>query len=79
MAQALKRFPQILRHQAVVGNAGGKERLTLRIETNGPVDVGSVGAAFQEGVKLRPTVTILGLGETIPEGAPALVDERTYD
>jgi len=79
VAQALKRFPQILRHQVLVGNAGGKETLTLRIETNGPVDAGIVGAAFQEGVKLRPTVTILGLGETIPEGAPALVDERTYD
>ena len=79
VALALKRFPQILRHQVVVGNADGKETLTLRIETNGPVDVGTVGAAFQDGVKLRPTVTILGLGETIPEGAPALVDERTYD
>jgi phenylacetate-CoA ligase len=75
----MSRFPQILRHQVVVGNAGGKEALTLRIETNGPADPSVVGAAFQEVVKLRPVVVTLGLGETIPEGAPALVDERTYD
>lgn len=79
VAQAMKRFPQILRHQVVVGNEGGKESLTLRIETNGPVDHGAIGGAFQEVIKLRPVVVTLGLGETIPEGAPALVDERTYD
>ena len=79
VAQAMSRFPQILRHQVVVGNADGKESLTLRLETNGPADAGVVGAAFQEAIKLRPAVVILGLGETIPEGAPALVDERTYD
>ena len=79
VAQAMSRFPQILRHQVVVGNAEGKETLTLRIETNGPADPGAVGAAFQEVIKLRPVVATLGLGETIPEGAPALVDERTYD
>ena len=79
VAQAMSRFPQILRHQVVVGNADGKESLTLRLETNGPADAGVVGAAFQEAIKLRPAVVILGLGETIPEGAAALVDERTYD
>jgi phenylacetate-CoA ligase len=79
VAAAMTRFPQILRHQVVVGNPGGKDRLTLRIETTGPVDTIEVAAAFQETAKLRPAVTVLGLGETIPEGAPALVDERTYD
>ena len=58
---------------------GGKDSLTLRIETNAPVDTAAVAAAFQEAAKLRPAVTVLGLDETIPEGAPALVDERTYD
>jgi phenylacetate-CoA ligase len=79
VAQAMRRFPQILRHQVVVGNAGGKDSLALRIETNGPVDTAEVAAAFQEAAKLRPAVTVLGLGETIPDGAPPLVDERTYD
>lgn len=79
VAQAMRRFPQILRHQVVVGNAAGKDSLVLRIETNGPVETGEVAAAFQEAAKLRPAVTVLGLGETIPESAPALVDERTYD
>lgn len=79
VAQAMSRFPQILRHQVVVGNAGGKETLTLRIETTGPVDPGTVGAAFQETVKLRPVVVPLGPEESIPEGAAALVDERTFD
>lgn len=79
VAQAMSRFPQILRHQVVVGNAGGKETLTLRIETTGPVDPGAVGAAFQETVKLRPVVVPLGPEESIPEGAAALVDERTFD
>ena len=63
----------------VVGNPGGKETLTLRIEPNGPAEPGAVGAGFQEVIKLRPVVVTLGPGETIPEGAPALVDERTYD
>ena len=79
VAQAMSRFPQILRHQVVVDNKEGKENLTLRIETSGPADPPTVGAAFQETIKLRPAVVILGQGETIPEGAPALVDERTYD
>jgi len=79
VAAAMARFPQILRHQVVVDNAGGRDNLTLRIETNGPVDTAAVAAAFQETAKLRPAVTVLGLGETIPEGGPALVDERTYD
>ena len=79
VAGAMTRFPMILRHQIVVGNAGGKDSLTLRIETNGPVDTAAVAAAFQEAAKLRPAVTVLGLDETIPEGAPALVDERTFD
>ena len=79
VAQAMRRFPQILRHQVVVGNAAGKDSLVLRIETNGPVETGEVAAAFQEAAKLRPAVTVLGLGETIPESAPALVDERTYE
>ena len=79
VAQAMRGFPQILRHQVVVGNADGKDSLVLRIETNGPVDTSAVAAAFQETAKLRPAVTVLGLGETIPEGSPALVDERTYD
>lgn len=79
VAQSLTRFPQILRHQVVVGNLGGKDSLTLRVETNGPVDTGAVAAAFQEGVKLRPSVVVLGLGETIAPGSPALVDERIYE
>jgi phenylacetate-CoA ligase len=79
VAAAMTQFPMILRHQIVVGNAGGRDSLALRIETNGPVDTASVAAAFQEAAKLRPAVVVLGLGETIPDGAPALVDERTYD
>lgn len=79
VAQALSRFPQILRHQLLVDNKGGKEGLTLRIETTGPADPAAIGAAFQETIKLRPAVVVLGQGESIPEGAPALVDERTYD
>ncbi len=79
VAQAMSRFPQILRHQVVVANREGKESLILRIETNGPADPGAVGAAFQELIKLRPVVITLDLGETIPEGAAPLVDERTYD
>jgi len=79
VAQAMARFPQVLKHQIVIDNVDGKDSLTLRIETNGPLDQGAVAAAFQEAAKLRPAVKILGLGETIPESAPALVDERKYD
>lgn len=79
VAQALARFTQIIRHQVVIDNPGGKDGLTLRLETNGPIEPGEVGAAFQEALKLRPAVQVLGLGEIIPDGAPALVDNRRYD
>jgi len=79
MAQALATFPQIVRYQLVIGNAGGKETLDLCIQTSAELDSGALGAAFQEVLKLRPAVRILGAGESIPENAPALVDERKYE
>ncbi len=79
VAQTLARFPQIVRHQVVVDNVSGKAGLTLRVETSGPLDTAQVASVFQEHLKLRPTVIVLGLGDMIPEGAPPLVDNRKYD
>lgn len=79
MTLALAKFPQIVRYQLVLRNDGGKETLDLRVQANAELDSGAVGAAFQETLKLRPAVRILEAGETIAEGAPALVDDRKYE
>lgn len=82
VAQVMAGFPQILRHQVHIGNAGGKDSLSLRIQVqgaSGAVDPAEVGAAFQAALKLRPAVTVLPPGESLPENAPPLVDERKYD
>lgn len=79
VAQVMARFPQIVRHQVVIDNAKGKDGLTLRVQAADTLDPAEVSAAFQDGLKLRPAVTILPAGETIPDGAPALVDDRKYD
>lgn len=79
VAQVMAHFPQIARHQVVIDNAKGKDGLTLRIQATASVDPAEVGAAFQEGLKLRPAVIVLSGEEHIPDGAPALVDERKYD
>lgn len=78
-APVLANIPGIERWQIVVSNPGGRDTLTLRIQASGPVDEGSVAAAFQQALKLRPAVEVLDQGTELDENAPHLKDERIFD
>ncbi|MGL1861080.1 MAG: AMP-binding protein [Pseudodesulfovibrio sp.] len=71
-------YPQAANWQISVTNPGGRDILTVAIETKDTIDTDKFGADFQAIMKLMPVVEIVALG-TIPENAPKLVDERTYD
>ncbi len=73
-----QKYPQAANWQIRVTNPGGRDILTVAIETNDPIDIDKFGADFQAIMKLMPAVEIVALG-AIPENAPKLVDERTYD
>jgi len=79
VAQAMCRVPPVARWQVVVSNPKGKDRLELRVELSEAVEPEKIQAVFQEGLKLRPEVKILGNEERLAENAPPLVDERTYE
>lgn len=78
VGQVMAQFPVVRRWQVRVTNPKGKDRLGLVLELAGPVNEGAVRAAFQEQLKLRPELDILAAGESLPQGAPTLVDNRTY-
>jgi phenylacetate-CoA ligase len=52
--------------------------LVVVAETAQPFDTESFEADFQALMKLRPVVETCAPG-TLPENAPRLVDERTFD
>lgn len=87
VGQVMCRFPQVARWQVVVSNPKGKDRLELHLEMSeagdipveGQLDTARIQVVFQENLKLRPEVTVLAQGQDLPEDAPALVDERTYE
>ncbi|TVR00840.1 MAG: phenylacetate--CoA ligase family protein [Desulfovibrionales bacterium] len=87
VSQVLTRFPQVARWQVVVSNPKGKDRLELHLELRenaghspeAALDTARLQVVFQESLKLRPEVTVLAQGQGLPEGAPALVDQRTYE
>ena len=62
-----------------VTNPGGRDVLELKLVLAGPLDEGEFVQAFQSVCKLRPALVILDPGRSLPENAPALVDERTFD
>ena len=78
VAEVMQDFPQIKAWQVVVSNPGGKDHLKVILELSGELDQERFVAAFQGHLKLRPAVEILE-GGGLPEGAPQLVDERTWD
>jgi phenylacetate-CoA ligase len=78
-AEVCARFPAIRRFQIVVENPGGKDSLALVLETCGDLDQDAFVRAFQDRLKLRPTLRVLPAGDCLPEGAKALVDNRTFE
>jgi len=78
-AEVMQMFPQIKAWQIVVSNPKGKDTLTVKLAVQNDLDQGRFIAKFQERLKLRPQVELLPAGESLPEGAPSLVDERKWD
>ncbi|XPV75718.1 MAG: phenylacetate--CoA ligase family protein [Desulfovibrio sp.] len=83
VAEVVATFPQIVKHQIVITNEGGRDLLTLKIQLDptakATFDEHDFIPAFQEKAKLRPALHILDESEIIEEGSPALVDSRTYE
>jgi len=78
-AEVAARFPAIRRFQIVAENPGGKDRLTVVLETCGDLDPEAFAKAFQDRLKLRPALRVLPAGEHLSEDAKALVDNRTFE
>ncbi|WP_461211177.1 phenylacetate--CoA ligase family protein [Desulfocurvus sp. DL9XJH121] len=79
VAEVMALFPQIQEWRLVVDNPRGRDVLELRLSLSGPLDQPALVTAFQERIKLRPGLTILGPNETLDPGAPRLEDRRVFE
>jgi phenylacetate-CoA ligase len=84
VSEAISRFPQVSKYQAVVTRIGFRDKLILKIELAGQgVDRESLkvelGKAFQNICRLRVDEFEFIPTGTIPESAKVIVDERTYE
>ena len=79
VAEVVRDFPEIVRHQVLITNEGGKDKLTLRLMVDGALDEKAFIPEFQNRIKLRPFMEILSGGKAIEEDAAPLVDKRTYE
>ncbi|MHC1789920.1 phenylacetate--CoA ligase family protein [Solidesulfovibrio sp.] len=77
-AEVVRDYPAIADWQIVVTNPGGRDALEVRLCCREPLDTAAFAASFQARLKLRPAVTVLPAGETLPQGAPKLTDQRRF-
>ncbi len=75
VAEAVAGVEAVKRWQVVVENPGGRDALFLDVVA-GDLDEAALVAACQAVIKLRPVVRRV---DSLPEGAPSLVDNRTFD
>ena len=80
LAQVLGNRPDVRRYQGVVTRIAHRDELTVRVEPapSTQPDPDELAALLREVLKLRVAVEIVPAG-TLPEDAPPLVDERTWD
>lgn len=79
LAQVLGAAPRVTRYRAIVSRAGHRDQLTVQVEGDDETsDVAPLAAALQEVIKVRADVVVVPAG-TIPEEAPVLQDERTWE
>lgn len=77
-AAIMAKYPQVSGWQIQVTNPGGRDSLTVVLETKDNISTDEFAADFQAVMKLKPVVETAAPG-TLPEAAPRLVDTRTYD
>jgi len=73
-----QKYSKVTNWQIRVKNPDGRDMLVVLVETGMELDVEAFSADFQSIMKLKPVVETVEPG-TIPEDAPKLVDERTFD
>ncbi len=79
VAVALAALPQVRRYQLVVSREGHQDRLTARVEGEaGEPTARAVADRLREITRLRAEVEMLPPG-SLPEDAPAIVDERRWE
>lgn len=83
VAAVLSRFPEIVRHQAIITRAGNRDNIDLRVEYHGRVDeegmTQSIMTCFQDVCRLKvDNVTFLPEG-ALPEKIKAVLDERKWE
>lgn len=76
-ATVVARFPAVACWQIRVDNPGGRDRLRVCLRAGEGFDASAFAKAFQDVCKLRPEIELLDAD--LPEGAPRLTDERTFD
>jgi len=72
------KYPQADGWQIQVKNPGGRDDLLVVIESASELDTEAFAVDFQAIMKLKPQVEVVAPG-TLPDDAPRLVDERTFD
>lgn len=72
------KYPEVGAWQIQVKNPGGRDALVVVLETAKDLDTDAFAEDFQSIMKLRPQVVFVAPG-TLPDDAPRLVDERTFD
>jgi phenylacetate-CoA ligase len=77
-AEVAAGFACITGWRIVVDNPGGKDTIECQVTCDGTLDVERFAAAFQARLKLRPKVTVLARGETLPADGPRLEDRRRF-
>lgn len=77
-AAVFQKYPAIANWQIRVKSPDGRDLLIVLAESGTAIDVDAFAADFQAIMKIKPVVETVAPG-TIPEGAPRLVDERTFD
>ncbi len=80
VAEAVKRFPAVVKARLVVERSGEQDRMTLKVETSGAGD--DLGAqlaeALQAATKLKGDVELLVPG-SLPNDGKVIDDQRQYD
>jgi len=77
-ASVMRLYPDVSSWQVRVRNPDGRDALIVLLETNVDLDTKAFAEDFQSTMKLKPLVETVAPG-TIPDTAPRLVDERTFD
>ncbi|THB64905.1 MAG: phenylacetate--CoA ligase family protein [Desulfovibrio sp.] len=79
VSEVVDTFDTVEKWQLVVDNKGGRETLVMRLRVSGYLESEGFLKAFQEKLKLRPKLDLIDSEDDLPDDAPALVDNRTFE